>query len=463
MRIVGESAAFLAVMPCPYCLGTRMPRRHSLPALPFQATRDRLAAQLRNAASARAEGAAESAVAGLAEVAQGGLVAVRQAVVGPLGVPFRFALSDDQLAAATDYVDQQRHHGTLGLAPNSRRTRAADWLTWLAFCAHYDRVVLPAAFDDVRAFLDLLLAAGRRKPTLEHIVWSLTDIHRRHGCPNPMDSAVARDYWRDVVRERVDANQAQAAPMTLDLLEAMVAALEAEPLSTRRVAPSRLALAAHAQQRRRRRDTALLHVANDLLMRASELVAMPWARIEPLSTGGGTYRFGRTKTDQAGVGRTLYLRPESMTALQAWRDVAPVGEYVFHAVADDLFLDTAAAEDATEAERCRTRVAAAQRREAVPLSTREVGNVFRRAATLAGLDPDLHWLSGHSARVGAAQDMVRAGSTTAQVQIAGRWASERMPIRYAEHLLAAQAGEDRFARLKALRPSRERRSPDNEE
>jgi integrase len=428
-----------------------MPRRESPSALPFQATRDRLAAQLRNATSARAEGVAESAVARLAEVAQGGLVAVRQAIVGPLGVPFRFDLSDDQLATAAAYVDQQRRHGTLGLAPNSRRTRAADWLTWLAFCAHYDCVVLPAAFDDVRVFLDLLLTAGRRKATLEHIVWSLTDIHRRHGCPNPMDSAVARDYWRDVVRERVDANQAQAAPMTLSLLEAMVAALEAEPLSTRRVAPSRLALAAHAQMRRRRRDAALLHVAYDLLMRASELVAMPWARVEPLPAGGGTYRFGRTKTDQAGVGRTLYLRPESMTALQAWREVAPVGEYVFHAVADDLHLDPDTAEDAAEAERWRTRVAAAQQREATSLSTREVGNVFRRAAALAGLDPDRYWLSGHSARVGAAQDMVRAGSTTAQVQVAGRWSSERMPIRYAERVLAEDAGLDRFARLATLR------------
>jgi len=186
---------------------------------------------------------------------------------------------------------------------------------------------------------------------------------------------------------------------------------------------------------------------------AAGTVARVGSRVTRFKPGDEVY----TRPDQDRIGTFAEL-----IALQAWRDVAPVGEYVFHAVADDLFLDPAAAEEAVDAERCRTRVAAAQRWEATPMSTREVGNVFRRAATHAGLDPDLHWLSGHLARVGAAQDMVRAGSTTAQVQIAGRWASERMPIRYAEHLRAAQAGEDRFARLKSLRQPRARHLPDDE-
>lgn len=171
-----------------------------------------------------------------------------------------------------------------------------------------------------------------------------------------MDSAIACDYWKDLVRERVDGEQVQATPMTLELLETMASALQAEPSATRRVAPRLRRLAEHAQQRRRQRDSALLHVAYDLLMRASELVVMPWDRIESLARGGGTYRFGRTKTDQAGAGRTLYLRPETMAALQAWRDVAPIGDYVFHAVDDDLHLDPSAAADAGEAARLTARL-----------------------------------------------------------------------------------------------------------
>jgi len=431
-----------------------MAQRKDVVALPFQATRDRLAAQLRAARHPDARTDLGVGLAPLVDAAGDGLAPVASAIVGPLGVPFRFALSEEQLASARDYVTQQQRHGSRGLAASSCRTRAADWLTWLAFCAHCDRVVLPARFDDVRELLDQLVAAGRKKATLEHLLWSLADIHRRHGCPNPMDGAIARDYWRDLVREQLDGEQRQAAPMTLELLDQLIASLQAEAVTVRRVAPALRALAENAQRRRRARDVAMLHVAYDLMMRSAELVAMEWARIVALPQGGGTYRLGKTKTDQAGVGRTLYLRPATVAALEAWRTQSSQGEFVFHAVADDAQLDPTAAPSATVGMQWQARRAQAQQREQRPLGTREVSAIFRRAVAQAGLDLDLHWLSGHSARVGAAQDMVRAGSSTAQVQLAGRWASERMPIRYAERVLAQDAGEDRFAKLAAMQRRR---------
>ncbi len=434
-----------------------MAQRKDVLALPFQATRDRLAAQLRAARAPDKGAATGEGLVPLADAAGDGLAPIMSAIPGPLGVPFRFDLSAAQLASAQDYVAQQQRHGTRGLAASSGRTRAADWLTWLAFCAHYDRVVLPARFDDVRELLDQMVVAGRKKATLEHLLWSLVDIHRRHGCPSPMDGAIARDYWRDLVREQLDGEQRQAAPMTLDLLEQLVHALQEETVTIRRVAQGLRPLAEDAQRRRRARDVAMLHVAYDLMMRSAELVAMAWTRLAPLPQGGGTYRLGKTKTDQAGVGRTLYLRPDTLAALEVWRAQSSPGEFVFHAVADDVHLDPAAAPSEAIRAQWQARRARAQRREQRPLGTREVSQVFRRAVALAGLDLERHWLSGHSARVGAAQDMVRAGSSTAQVQLAGRWASERMPIRYAERVLAQDAGEDRFARLAAMRrrpPSR---------
>ena len=59
----------------------------------------------------------------------------------------------------------------------------------------------------------------------------------------------------------------------------------------------------------------------------------------------------------------------------------------------------------------------------------------------AGLDGSF---SGHSPRVGMAQDLVRAGATIAQIQIAGRWESPRMPAHYARGELA---GRGAVARL----------------
>ena len=45
-------------------------------------------------------------------------------------------------------------------------------------------------------------------------------------------------------------------------------------------------------------------------------------------------------------------------------------------------------------------------------------------------------MSGHSARVGMAQDLVAGGADLAAVMQAGRWKSPTMPARYAERLLA---------------------------
>lgn len=54
----------------------------------------------------------------------------------------------------------------------------------------------------------------------------------------------------------------------------------------------------------------------------------------------------------------------------------------------------------------------------------------------------------HSARVGAAQDHVAKGHTTAAIKHHGRWKSETMPARYAEGVQAEMMAADRFSRLK---------------
>lgn len=67
------------------------------------------------------------------------------------------------------------------------------------------------------------------------------------------------------------------------------------------------------------------------------------------------------------------------------------------------------------------------------MTDHNVARIFKRYARLAGLDPAV--FSGHSARVGAAQDMAAAGFSIPQIMQAGRWKSERQLMRYIEHLV----------------------------
>ncbi len=109
----------------------------------------------------------------------------------------------------------------------------------LAYCAHYDHVDMPAACDDVHGFIDQRTAAVCRRKATVHISPAFC-LHRLgHGWPNPMDSTVALDYWKDLVHERVDCDQLRTMPITLDLVETMVTALDTELSATRRVVDDR--------------------------------------------------------------------------------------------------------------------------------------------------------------------------------------------------------------------------------
>jgi len=67
------------------------------------------------------------------------------------------------------------------------------------------------------------------------------------------------------------------------------------------------------------------------------------------------------------------------------------------------------------------------------LGTTQVKDTIKHAASVAGLLPeDVAALSGHSLRVGAAQDLLCAGFDTAAIMRAGDWKSVNMLRRYLE-------------------------------
>jgi len=234
------------------------------------------------------------------------------------------------------------------------------------------------------------------------------------------------------------------------LLDALILALVTTTAVHRRVQPRLKACVVQAQIRRRLRDAAMLNVAYDLLTRASELVGLEWGRLTFHRDGSGDYRFGKTKTDQTGKGTQHYLRPETMRALKLWQELCPYGGYIFHPVSDDVDLPLEATESEKEREAWEERIQRGRAMELRKLTQREVGSVFRRACVAAGVKLESTWLSGHSARVGATQDMAAAGLSTVQIQIAGRWSSERMPVHYAEKINAAQSGKKRFQLVSRL-------------
>ncbi len=181
------------------------------------------------------------------------------------------------------------------------------------------------------------------------------------------------------------------------------------------------------------RERALICVAYDTMARRSELVAFDVDDFQFLADGTGRALIRRSKTDQVGEGNTAYLSRTTVRYLKLWNDAAEIkGGAVFRRVIGRGTVTT----DQNGRGRIGER-----------LSVDGVAQAFKRVAKWVKMPAEeVAQISGHSIRVGATQDLLALNIDLASVMQAGRWKTNRMPMRYGEHVLAARGGMARAAR-----------------
>jgi integrase len=163
------------------------------------------------------------------------------------------------------------------------------------------------------------------------------------------------------------------------------------------------------------RDVALLLVGRDLLARASELVGIDREAVT-FNEGKGTalVRLRRRKTDTES--KPCYVGSEATSALKRWLAVSGIES-------GPLFVSVNKG----------GKVKAGAR-----LNVCEVGRVLKALAKRAGLESAD--VSGHSLRVGMAQDMTGANISGSLIQQAAGWSTPRMLARYTANLEAEEGG-----------------------
>jgi integrase len=68
-------------------------------------------------------------------------------------------------------------------------------------------------------------------------------------------------------------------------------------------------------------------------------------------------------------------------------------------------------------------------------SAAQINRIYKRLATRNGLSKELiNQISGHSLRVGHAQDMVNKGESLPMIMSKGRWSKTDTVMRYVEHI-----------------------------
>ena len=139
---------------------------------------------------------------------------------------------------------------------------------------------------------------------------------------------------------------------------------------------------------------------------------------------GGTILVRNSKTDSEGKGATLYLAPDSVSLVQEW--LSRSGVYkgrLFRSLRKNGRLGD-------------------------KLDPSQVPRIFKNMARKCGLPENIaSGLSGHSARVGAVQDMIANGIELTAILQAGRWKTSAMVQRYGERLLAQRNGAAQLAKL----------------
>jgi len=76
-----------------------------------------------------------------------------------------------------------------------------------------------------------------------------------------------------------------------------------------------------------------------------------------------------------------------------------------------------------------------------------IAQTFKRVAEFVGMtEEQMRYVSGHSIRVGATQDMLALNIDLASMMQAGRWKTTVRPMRYGEEVHAGKGGMARAAK-----------------
>ena len=283
----------------------------------------------------------------------------------------------------------------------------ADLSIFVDWCVERNVPWLPAAPGDVAAFLDDQIPRYRIS-TLKRRLCAIAFAHRMVDLPTPTDANIVRLAVRRAGRQKVSRPQ-QKRGLTHSIRAKIVTAC-----------PDSLA---------GRRDAAVVSVGYDTLCRSSELSAMRVEQVTFYADGSGSILIPRSKADATGAGRIAHLSPDTTRLLRGWLDEADVTSgplfrsLHMHRVADG------------------------------PLATSSIRRLIKRATENAGLDPALTAdLSGHSMRIGAAQDMMVAGFDALAIMQAGGWKSANVVLRYVENASTRELHERRWERLRAIPP-----------
>ena len=277
-------------------------------------------------------------------------------------------------------------------APSTIRAYKEDFLSFINFCNHLDTTPIPASPSSICLFIKGLIANGKTSASIRRALVGISKIHQLNMLLDPAAHPDVKIEMKRMHRQLGRISQ-QAYPITLDTLTQLI--------------PKKIG------SLRDYRDRALLLLAYDTLARRSELISYQIKDLSIHIKGDMNYyciNIRRSKTDQEASGKVAHLRKATYLATQEWLEKAEI--------TDGLLLR------------------GIDRGNAVlpALGAGQINRIYKRLAQLANVDPQIiKKISGHSMRVGAAQDLLLSGASMPMIMSRGRWSKTDTVMRYIEN------------------------------
>lgn len=330
--------------------------------------------------------------------------------------------------AATHFLNEFRKRQGM-YEPSTLRRLNSAWGKFVLYCKQTNNYSLPAKPSVVEAYL-IARASNCHRNTLNIDIWAISLIHRQAGCPDPTNDQYVMNTQRMLIREKVRKEEPirQAVAFNSEALNALTVKW--------RDSPRLIDI----------RNLALLTVAYESLLRESELAAIRFCHLRKRADGSAVLTIPNTKTNKSGEPEKAVLTAATMSIIQDYVSRGSIdstdGGYLFRQVFRSGKVKPVARDPVTG------------QLLHVMLTMPAIESIFVKAwlALNPDVDPDsepnfrqkYRVYSGHSARVGAAQDLLSAGFDSLQVQQAGRWKSNTMVAQYGADIDADKSAMARF-------------------
>lgn len=278
-------------------------------------------------------------------------------------------------------------------APATIRAFKADFNTFIAYCQEHQAAPLPTHPSTVSNYIDHLSSGKFTSAYIRRILVSISSIHKLNRLEDPTKDCDVKLAMRRMHR-KLGRSSKQVAAITRDILHTMLEATE--------------------NDLRGIRDRALLQVAYDTLCRRSELVELMAQDITNITSTSSqncclSIKLRKSKTDQNSQGKWLHLSEAASAALKEWLNISNI-------YSGPIFRGINKGNTIGE-----------------KLGSGQVARIYKRMASKAHLSCDtVKNISGHSMRVGAAQDLLREGMSLPNIMNRGRWSKTDTVMRYVE-------------------------------